>query len=222
MESACFWGRIGGLPTILGPTHSMSATQAPDPQQAERTTLSGEPIKALYGPEDVPDHATEIGSSGRVPVHARRLPVDVPRAAVDDAPVRRLRHRRGDQRALPLPARPRPDGPEHRVRHAEPDGPRLRLAAQPRRGRPRGRRDRHARRHGDALPGHRPRRRHGLDDHQRARGDDARLLRRRGRGERRAARTSSAARSRPTSSRSTSPRRSGASRSTRRCACSAT
>ena len=38
----------------------------------------------------------------------------------------------------------------------------------------------------------------------------------------RAAPTGSAARSRPTSSRSTSPRRSGASRSTRRCACSAT
>ena len=40
--------------------------------------------------------------------------------------------------------------------------------------------------------------------------------------QRRAGATSSAARSRPTSSRSTSPRRSGASRSTRRCACWAT
>ena len=39
---------------------------------------------------------------------------------------------------------------------------------------------------------------------------------------RRAGATGSAARSRPTSSRSTSPRRSGASRSTRRCACWAT
>ena len=38
-----------------------------DPQQAERTTLSGEPIKALYGPEDVPDHATEIGAPGEFP-----------------------------------------------------------------------------------------------------------------------------------------------------------
>ena len=63
---------------------------------------------------------------GRVPVHPRRLSVDVPRAALDDAPVRRLRHRRGDQRALPLPARPRPDGPLDRVRHADADGPRLR------------------------------------------------------------------------------------------------
>ena len=44
----------------------MSATRQ-DPQQAERTTLSGEPIKALYGPEDVPDHATEIGAPGEFP-----------------------------------------------------------------------------------------------------------------------------------------------------------
>ena len=46
---------------------------------------------------------------GRLPVHARRLPVDVPRPALDDAAVRRLRHRRGDERALPLPARARAD-----------------------------------------------------------------------------------------------------------------
>ena len=44
----------------------MSATRQ-DPQQAERTTLSGEPIKALYGPEDVPDHASEIGNPGEFP-----------------------------------------------------------------------------------------------------------------------------------------------------------
>ena len=66
---------------------------------------------------------------GRVPVHARRLPVDVSRPAVDDAPVRRVRHGRGDQRALPLPARPRPDRPVDRVRHAVADGPRLRPSA---------------------------------------------------------------------------------------------
>ena len=58
----------------------------------------------------------------RAPLHPRGLPVDVPRPALDDAPVRRLRHRRGDQRALPLPARPRPDGALDRVRHADPDG----------------------------------------------------------------------------------------------------
>src|SRR5438067_643720 len=79
---------------------------------------------------------------GRVPVHARRVPVDVPRPPLDDAPVRRLRHGRGDERALPLPARPRPDGAEHGVRHAQPDGPRLGPSALARRGGARGRRDR--------------------------------------------------------------------------------
>ena len=80
----------------------------------------------------------------RVPVHPRPLPVDVPGPALDDAPVRRLRHGRGDQRALPLPARPRPDRALDRLRHADPDGLRLRPRPQPRRGRPRGRRRRHA------------------------------------------------------------------------------
>ena len=162
------------------------------------------------------------GCPGEYPVHARRVPVDVPRAAVDDAPVRRLRHRRGDERALPLPARPRADGPVDGVRHAEPDGPRLRRPALAGRGRPRGRRRRHARRHGGPVRRDRPRRGHRVDDDQRARGDHAGVLRRGGRAGRRAAPTGSAARSRPTSSRSTSPRRSGASRSIRRCGCSAT
>ena len=94
----------------------------------------------------------DIGYPGDFPFTRGRLPVDVPRAAVDHAPVRRLRHRRGDQRALPLPARPRPDRPLDGVRHADADGPRLRQRALARRGRPRGRRDRHARRHGDAVP----------------------------------------------------------------------
>ena len=59
----------------------------------------------------------------------------------------------------------------------------------------------------------------GVDDDQRAGGDHAGLLRRRGRAPGRRRPSGSAARSRPTSSRSTSPRRSGASRSTRRCGC---
>ncbi len=68
-----------------------------------------------------------------------------------------------------------------------------------------------------------------VDDHQRARRDHARLLRRRRRARRRrrpggaVARPSACrARSRRTSSRSTSPRRSGAFRSTPRCACAGT
>ena len=60
-------------------------------------------------------------------------------------------------------------------------------AALARRGRPRGRGRRHARRHGDAVRGHRPRRGLGLDDDQRARGDHARLLRRGRRGQGRSA-----------------------------------
>src|SRR4029450_1939242 len=88
---------------------------------------------------------------GRVSVHTRRLPVDVPREALDDAPVRGLRHRRGDERALPLPARARADGAVHGLRHAHADGLRLRPSALARGGRARGRGDRLARRHGDAL-----------------------------------------------------------------------
>ena len=61
-----------------------------------------------------------------------------------------------------------------------------------------------------------------VDDHQRAGGDHDGLLRGGGRGGGRARARAWAGRSRPTSSRSTSPRRSGASRSIRRCACSAT
>ena len=88
---------------------------------------------------------------GRVSVHARRLPVDVSRAPVDDAPVRRLRHGGGDERALPVPLGARPDRALDRLRHAHADGLRLRSPALARRGRPRGRRGRLARRHGAAL-----------------------------------------------------------------------
>src|SRR4051794_5599829 len=35
--------------------------------QAERTTLSGEPIKALYGPEDARDHDANVGNPGEFP-----------------------------------------------------------------------------------------------------------------------------------------------------------
>lgn len=38
-----------------------------DPQTAERTTLSGEPIKAVYGPEDVREHEAHIGAPGEFP-----------------------------------------------------------------------------------------------------------------------------------------------------------
>jgi methylmalonyl-CoA mutase N-terminal domain/subunit len=38
-----------------------------DPAAQERTTLSGEPIKALYGPEDVRSHDEQIGNPGEFP-----------------------------------------------------------------------------------------------------------------------------------------------------------
>ena len=108
--------------------------------------------------------------------------------ALDDAPVRRLRHRRGDERALPLPARARADRALDRVRHADADGLRLGPPAIARRGRPRGRRDRLARGHGDALRRHPARRGLDVDDDQLAGGDAARLLPVRRRGAGRAAR----------------------------------
>ncbi|MBE2314448.1 methylmalonyl-CoA mutase family protein [Solirubrobacter sp. CPCC 204708] len=45
---------------------SVSATK-PHTEQAERTTLSGEPIKALYGPQDVREHDEHIGNPGEFP-----------------------------------------------------------------------------------------------------------------------------------------------------------
>ncbi len=206
--------------------------QAQDaPGEASFKTLSGEPVNELYTAADLPPGAGTGVRDGpdrparRLPLHPRHPRLDVPRAPVDDAPVRGLRDERGDQRALPLPARARPDRALDGLRHALADGPRLRPRPLARRGRPRGRRRRHARRHADPLRRHRPRRGLGLDDDQRARRDHARLLRRRGRaGSGPPDRRPSACRgrSRPTSSRSTSPRRSGASRSTPRCACAAT
>ena len=124
----------------------------------------------------------------RVPLHARGLSVDVPRSPVDDAAVRRLRHAGGDERALPLPHGARPDRALDRLRHAHPHGLRLRPRTLARRGRPRRRRRRLARRHGDALRGHPARRRLDLDDDQLARGDRARVLRLRRRAAGRVAR----------------------------------
>ena len=95
-------------------------------------------------------------------------------------------------------------------------------AALARRGRPRGRRDRLARGHGDAVRGHPARRGVDVDDDQLAGGDPARVLRLRRRGAGRARASSCAGRSRPTSSRSTSRRRSTSSRRSRRCGSSRT
>jgi metal-dependent amidase/aminoacylase/carboxypeptidase family protein len=93
------------------------------------------------------------GLPRRVPVHARRAADDVPRAAVDDAPVRRLRHGRGVeprykyllQQGRPACRRLRPADAD-RLRLRRPDG--LGRGGQGRRG------DRHAGGHGDAVRRH--------------------------------------------------------------------
>ena len=67
--------------------------------------------------------------AGPVPVHARAVSDHVPRAALDHAPDRGLRHGRGHQRPLPLPHRAGPDGAQRGLRHADPHGLRLRRPA---------------------------------------------------------------------------------------------
>ena len=103
---------------LKGSSSTHVAGQQAAGQQAR--TLSGEPVRELYTPADLPagigdPERDPIGAPRLLPVHARRVRVDVSRTPVDDAPVRGLRHQRGDQRALPLPARPRPDRPVDRL-----------------------------------------------------------------------------------------------------------
>ena len=130
--------------------------------------------------------------AGGVPVHARALRDRLPRTGVDDPPVRRVRQRPADQRALPDDPRPRWRWPVGCLRHANADGARLRRSEEPRRGRPLRCGDRLRGRHGRALPRHPARRGHHFDDDQRSR--RARVLhvprRRRapGRGDRQAQR----------------------------------
>ena len=100
------------------------------------TSVSGRAVEPVYTPLDLaPDLAGAAGLPGRVPVHPRHPPHDVPRPALDDAPVRRLRHRRGHQRALQVPARARADRALGRVRLPDADGLRLRPPALRGRGR---------------------------------------------------------------------------------------
>ena len=123
------------------------------------TTMSGVELDAVYGPADAE-------RPGEFPYTRGPVRLDVPLAAVDHAPVRRLRHRRGHQRALPGAARRGRERPLDRVRHAHAARPRLRPRAGGRRGRTRRRRGRHPRRHGAAVRRHRPRRRQHVDDDQ--------------------------------------------------------
>ena len=67
----------------------------------------------------------ELGHARRVPLHARHPPDDVPRQALDDAPVRRLRHRRDTNRALSLSSGAGTDRSLRGLRPAHPHGARL-------------------------------------------------------------------------------------------------
>ena len=160
-----------------------------------------------------PDGAHRL--AGGVPVHPRHPRDRLPRQAVDDPPVRRLRQRQADQRALQDdPGRGRRRA-VRRLRHADADGPRLRRPARARRGRALRRGHRLGGRHGDAVRRHRPRRDHHVDDDLRSGGPGVLHVRRRRRAAGRRHRPSSTARCRPTSSRSTSRRRSGSIRPSR-------
>ena len=141
------------------------------------TTISGRPIERLYTPDERRGARLRAATSrdpGAVPVHARHSPDRLPRQAVDDAAVRRVRHARGDQRALQAAARGRRHRAERRLRSADADGPRSGSRAVARRGREVRRQRDVARRHGDAVRRHRSRRDHDVDDDQLAGGDDLR------------------------------------------------
>ena len=131
------------------------------------TTVSGMEVPPLVTADEV---RSEPGArhrrARRVPVHARHPSHRLPRQAVDDAAVRRLRQRRRHQPALPLSAGAGPDRPLGRLRPADA----LRLRRRPRdvqgRGREVRRRGLLARRHGAAVRGHSAGRDLDLDDHQ--------------------------------------------------------
>ena len=147
---------------------------------AEFTTISGRPIeRALHGRRRRGHRSP--ASPGRVSLHARHPRDRLSRQALDDAAVCRLRHARGDQRALQGAARGGRHRAERRLRSADADGPRSRSPAVARRS-GEVRRQRHvARRHGDAVRRHRARRHHDVDDDQLAGGDDLRDVPGRGR-----------------------------------------
>ena len=129
----------------------------------------GAPLKPLLRPADVAgtDSERDLGYPGQFPFTRGAVPDHVPRPAVDHAPVRRLRHRARDQRALQVPARARAGRALGGLRLPDADGLRLR----PRRARGEvgrcGVAISLARGHGDAVRRHPAGRRHDVDDHQR-------------------------------------------------------
>ena len=154
---------------------------AADPHGRDFTSVSGRAVEPVYTALDPPaDQQRATGLARRVPVHPRHPSHHVSRSALDHAPVRRLRHRRGHQRTVQVPARARPDRLVGRVRFPDADGLRLRPSPLRGRGRQVRRGDLEPRRHGDPVRRHSAGPGLDLDDDQRAGGDAVLLLRRRG------------------------------------------
>ena len=86
-------------------------------------------VPHLVTPEQVADvdPLETLGIPGEYPYTRGIHPDRLSRQALDDAPVRRLRHRRGHQPALQVPALPGPDRPLDRLPPA--DALRLRLGS---------------------------------------------------------------------------------------------
>ncbi len=114
--------------------------RAPE-RQPEFRTQGGLPLQAGVHPAGRGRHAVRRHRPPwPVSVHARALPDDVSRAAVDDAPDRGIRHRRGHERTVQVSDRTGADRIVDRLRHADADGLRQRPSALRGRGGPRGRR----------------------------------------------------------------------------------
>ena len=112
--------------------------RGPRERKDEFTTMSGEPVKALYTEADLPP-LEQIGEPGEYPF-TRGVYESMYRGRLwTMRQFAGLRDGGGDERALPLPARPRPDRAVDGVRHAVADGPRLRPPEVAGRGRARGR-----------------------------------------------------------------------------------
>ena len=71
------------------------------------TTVSGRPIEPLYTADDLNGFGdeTDLGYPGQYPFARGVHATHVPRPAVDDAAVRRVRHAATDERAIQVPAR---------------------------------------------------------------------------------------------------------------------
>ena len=145
--------------------------------------------------------------SRQTSLHPRDPRNDVSRQALDDAPIQRIRNRRGNEPALSVSPGARTDRAVGGLSPPDLDG--LRLGSSDVRGRSRQvrRRDRFPGRHGSALRRHPARQDQHVDDDE-CPGDDSLVHVSGGRGKAGSIRgTSSAGRSRTTSSRNTSPRR---------------